>query len=94
MKKCRKRSLFKNDPFGIKQKIFMWRTTNHIKKHNHLVASQLECFLNIVSLIGIPRTEEDAIKLEKIYETYQPFTNEIKSNIKRVYDNVYNYRNE
>lgn len=72
----------------------MWRVTNHRKKLNHLRAYQLECLLNMVMLIGIPKTEEEAVKLEKIYDAYQHLVNEIESNMNRVYDKIYDWRND
>lgn len=72
----------------------MWRVTNHRKKLNHLRAYQLECLLNMVMLIGIPKTEEEAVKLKKVYDAYQHLVNEIESNMKRVYNKIYDCRND
>lgn len=94
MIKHRKRSLFKNDFSGIKQKMLMWRVTNHREKLNHLRAYQLECLLNMAMLIGIPRTEEEAVKLGKVYNAYYHLVNEIESNMNRVYDKIYDWRND
>mgnify|MGYP001027130314 FL=1 len=70
MLKRNRRSLFRNDYFGIKDKLFMWRITNSIKKRNHWMGKLLESLLNIAMSISIPITEEEAVKLEKVYESY------------------------
>lgn len=72
----------------------MWRVTNHRKKLNHLRAYQLECLLNMVMLIGIPKTEEEVAQLEKVYDACQNIASEIEDNMKRVFDKIYDYRNE
>lgn len=52
------------------------------------------CLLNMTMLIGIPRTEEEAVKLEKVYDAYQHLANEIESNMKRVHNKIYDWRND
>lgn len=93
MIKCRKRSLFRNDFFGVKEKLFMWRVSKNIKKRNYLLACQLKCLLDIAMLISIPRTEEEVVELEKVYDKYQSVANEIENIMKRMYDKIYDWRN-
>ncbi len=87
-------SLFKNDLFGIKCKLFMWQITHSIKKRNHLSANKLECLLNISMCIGIPENEEEVAKLEWIYDKYKSMISEIESDMKHVSDKIYYWRNE
>lgn len=70
----------------------MWRITNHRKQLNHLRASLIERLLNMVMIIGIPKTEEEAAQLEKIYDAYQNIASEIEGNMKRVCDKIYDWR--
>lgn len=91
---CWKRSLFKNDLFGIKEKMFMWRITKSIRMRNYLLAHQLECLLNIAMNISIPKTEEEAAKLEKVYDTYQSLTSEVENDMKHMHDKIYDWRND
>lgn len=90
----KKRSLFKNDPFGIKYKMFMWRFTNNIKKRNHLSARKLECLLNLSMCVGIPKSEEETAKLEWIYDKYKSLISEVENDMKRVHDKIYDWRND
>lgn len=92
--KKRNRSLFKNDPFGIKYKMFMWRFIHNIKKRNHLSARKLECLLNLSMCIGIPESEEEITKLEWIYDKYKSLICEVENDMKRVHDKIYDWRND
>lgn len=94
MMKRRKRSIFRNDFFGIKDKLFMWRITNSIKKRNHWMGKLLESMLNITVSISIPITEEEAVKLEKVYESYQNLASEIEDDMKRMHEKIYDWRND
>ncbi len=94
MMKRRKRSIFRNDFFGIKDKLFMWRITNSIKKRNHWMGKLLESMLNITVSISIPTTEEEAVKLEKVYESYQNLASEIEDDMKRMHEKIYDWRND
>lgn len=94
MVKRRNRSIFRNDFFGIKDKLFMWRITNKGKKLNHSMGKLLESLLNITMSISVPITEVEAAKLEKVYESYQNLANEIENDMKRMYWKIYDWRNE
>lgn len=95
MKKYRKRNrLFKNDSFGIKNKVFIRRIAYRIQQRNHFIAKGLECLLNLSMCIAIPDNEEEAAKLEWIYDKYKSLITEIESDMKRVGDKIYDYRNE
>lgn len=94
MIKRKKRSLFRNDFFGIKDKLFMWRITNSIKKRNHLMGKLLESLLNITMSINVPITEKEAVKLEKVYESYQNLVSEIENDMKRMHEKIYDWRND
>lgn len=94
MIKRRKRSIFRNDFFGIKDKLFMWRITNSIRKQNHSMGKLLESLLNITMSISIPITEEEAAKLEKVYESYQNLASEIENDMKRMHEKIYDWRND
>lgn len=94
MLKRKKRSLFRNDFFGIKDKLFMWRITNSIKKRNHWMGKLLESLLNITMSISIPITEDEAVKLEKVYESYQDLSREIENDMKRMHEKICCYGKE
>lgn len=94
MLKRKRRSLFRNDYFGIKDKLFMWRITNSIKKRNHSMGKLLESLLNITMCISIPMTEEEAVKLEKVYESYENLASEIENDMKRMHEKIYECKNE
>lgn len=94
MVKRRNRSIFRNDFFGIKDKLFMWRITNSIRKRNHSMGKLLESLLNITMSISIPITEEEAAKLEKVYESYQTLVSEIENDMKRMHEKIYDWRND
>lgn len=94
MKKRKKHCIFRNDYFGIKEKVFMWRMTNSIKKRNHSMGKLLESLLNINMCISNPITEEDAAKLEKVYESYQNLASEIENDMERMHWKIYEWRNE
>lgn len=94
MVKQRKRSIFRNDYFGIKEKVFMWQLTNKRKKMNHSRGKLLESLLNLTMAVGIPRTEEECVKLEKVYGTYQNLVSEIENDMKRMREKIYVWRNE
>lgn len=80
----RKRSLFKNDFFGIKQKLFKRRVLNSLIKSNHLKADELACLLDVVTIINIPRNEEDENKLQWACSTYDSLMADINNEINRV----------
>lgn len=94
MIKRKKRSIFRNDFFGIKYKLFMWRITNSIRKRNHSMGKLLESLLNITMSISIPITEEEAAKLEKVYGTYQSLASEIENDMKRMREKICVWRND
>lgn len=93
-KMTRNRSLFKNDSFGIKYKMFMRRLTHNIKKRNHMQARILECLLNLSMGIGIPESEEEIAKLEWIYDKYKSLISEVENDMKRVHNKIYDWRND
>lgn len=88
MLKRKKRSIFRNDFFGIKDKLSMWRITNSIRKRNHWMGKLLESLLNITMGISIPITEEEAVKLDKVYELYQNLASEIENDMKRMHEKI------
>lgn len=94
MVKRKKRSIFRNDFFGIKDKLFMWRITNKGKKLNHSRGKLLESLLNLTMDVGIPRTEEECVKLEKVYGTYQSLASEIENDMKRLHGKICVWRND
>lgn len=94
MIKQKKRSIFRNDFFGIKEKVFMWKITNSRKKRNHSMGKLLESLLNLTMDVGIPRTEEECVKLEKVYGTYQSLASEIENDMKRLHGKICVWRND
>lgn len=54
----------------------------------------LESMLNITMSISIPITEEEAVKLEKVYESYENLASEIENDMKRMHEKIYDWRND
>ncbi len=88
MSKRKKHSMFRNDLFGIKEKVFMLRITNKRKRLNHSMGKLLENLLNLSMYISIPITEEETAKLEKVYESYQSLVSEIENDMKRMHEKI------
>lgn len=80
----RSRSLFKNDLFGIKQKRFKKKVLNSLIERNHLQADKLACLLDIVTIINIPRDEEDENNLKLVCERYDALFEDINREMNRV----------
>lgn len=79
-----KRSLFKNDFFGIKQKQCVCRNIKRLKRINNLQAKQLEYLLNTVLDIGCPCNEEQEKTLQWVCEKYDALFEEINCRMNRV----------
>lgn len=54
----------------------------------------LESLLNITMSISIPITEDEAVKLEKVYESYQDLSREIENDMKRMHEKICCYGKE
>lgn len=54
----------------------------------------LESLLNITMSISIPITEDEAVKLEKVYESYQNLSREIENDMKRMHEKICCYGKE
>lgn len=80
----KKHSLFKNDFFGIKQKLFVWKNIKRLKQINHLEAKQLEYLLNMTLDIGYPRNEEQEKTLQWVCDKYDALFEEINGQMNRV----------
>lgn len=83
----KRRSLFKNDPFGIKEKYFFWRLKKHIRKNTEVRAKAIQVCVNIINDIGIPRNDESKELLRKAVKTYDDAIAELEQSVKyaRVY---------
>ena len=79
-----KRSLFKNDFFGIKRKLFVWKNIKRLKRINHLQAKQLECLLNMTLDIGYPCNEEQEKTLQWVCDKYDALFEEINNQMNQV----------
>ena len=85
----KKFSLFKNDPFGIKQMIFdkkiHWLRIRSIK----LYLSCMKNYQLILYKIGIPKTEQEIKIVKKILNDYDECLNKLEKNLKytRLYVN-------
>lgn len=80
----KKQPLFKNDFFGIKQKLFVWKNIKRLKRINHLQAKQLEWLLNMALDIGYPCNEEQEKTLQWVYEKYDDLFEEINDKMNQV----------
>lgn len=83
MIKSQRHRLFKNDFFGIKEKVFFRKVTKRLLNINKLSAEGIKCLLDIVTIIGIPRNEEERDELKWACERYDSLIEEINSNINR-----------
>lgn len=77
MRKKAKMRLFKNDPFGIKFKIFDMRLRKCLKEEVVFRGKAIATYLNIVNIIGIPRDDEEKEVLRKAVEEYDKMIQEI-----------------
>lgn len=78
----RKLRLFKNDPFGIKEKYFRWRLKVCIRKEIEIRTKGLKLFLTIATEIGIPRNEEEKEMLIKSVKRYDESIAEFEETMK------------
>lgn len=78
-----KGSLFKNDFFGIKRKLFVWKNIRRLKRINHLQAKMLERLLNMMLDIGCPCNEEQEKTLQWVCEKYDALFEEINNGVIR-----------
>ena len=78
-----KRSLFKNDFFGIKRKLFVWKNIKRLKQINHLQAKILERLLNMMLDIGYPCNAEQEKNLQWVCEKYDALFKEINNKMNR-----------
>ncbi|MBR5596633.1 MAG: hypothetical protein IKW30_04410 [Lachnospiraceae bacterium] len=78
-----KGSLFKNDFFGIKRKLFVWKNIKRLKQINHLQAKILERLLNMMLDIGYPCNAEQEKTLQWVCEKYDALFKEINNKMNR-----------
>lgn len=78
-----KKSLLKNDFFGIKQKLFVWKNIKRLKRINYLQAKQLEWLLNMTLDIGYPHNEEQEKTLQWGCDKYDALFEEINNQMNR-----------
>lgn len=88
MAKRRKQTLFKRDIFNIKEKLFFHRITKSMMKRHQLIGEQLASLLNMATLIGIPRDEEDTKRLEWICTTYDSLLKDINNEMNRAKERI------
>lgn len=78
-----KRRLFKNDFFGIKRKLFVWKNVRRLKRINHLQVKMLERLLNMMLDIGYPCNAEQEKTLQWVCEKYDALFKEINNKMNR-----------
>ncbi len=78
----RKLRIFKNDPFGIKEKYFKWRLERCIRKVSEIRTKALRVYLNIVNDICIPRNYEEKEILKKVIKRYDETITELEKSMK------------
>ena len=78
-----KGSLFKNDFFGIKRKLIVWKNIKRLKQINHLQAKILERLLNMMLDIGYPCNAEQEKTLQWVCEKYDALFKEINNKMNR-----------
>lgn len=83
MKKVhRKLRLFKNDPFGMKEKYFGFRLKHCLRKGVEIRTRALRVYLNIVNDICIPRDDEEKEILKKVIKRFDETIVELEENLK------------
>lgn len=83
MKKLRRKlRLFKNDPFGIKEKYFGFRVEHCLRKSVEIRTRALRVYLNIVNDICIPRDDEEKEILRKAVKRFDETIEELEENLK------------
>lgn len=78
------RSLFKNDFFGIKRKIYERKMINNLIARNHVKADKLSDILDIVTYISILYDEGQKDKLKYICEKYDSLIEDINDTMNQV----------
>ena len=78
-----KRRLFKNDFFGIKRKLFVWKNVRRLKRINHLQVKMLERLLNMMLDIGYQCNAEQEKTLKWVCEKYDALFEEINDGVNR-----------
>lgn len=78
----KRRSLFKNDPFGIKGKYFFWRLERHIRKNTEVRTKAIKVYVNIINKIGIPENDEAKELLRKVVKSYDDAIAELETSVK------------
>ena len=74
--------MFKNDPFGIKYKIFRFKLKYALKASVKLRTKALAIYLNLVNDIGIPRDDEEGELLKKLVSRYDETIQELEQNLR------------
>lgn len=83
MKKARRKlRLFKNDPFGIKEKYFGFRIEHCLRKGVEIRTRALRVYLNIANDICHPRDEEEREILKKVIKRFDETIAELEENLK------------
>ena len=83
MRKFRKKlRLFKNDPFGIKEKYFKWKLEQSIRKGIDIRTKALRVYLYIINDICVPRDKEEQEILKKAISEYDRVIAELEKSIK------------
>lgn len=78
----KRRSLFKNDPLGIKRKCFVWRLERHMKKGTEVRTKALRAYVSIINRIGIPQNVEATELLRKVVKSYDDIIAELEQSVK------------
>lgn len=80
--KKKKLRLFKNDPFGIKYKIFCMRLEWLMKKGIRVRTKSIATYLYVINTICIPEDDEQTELLKKAVNGYDKMVQEIESTLK------------
>lgn len=75
----KKLRLFKNDPFGIKYKLFCIRTDWLMKKGIRVRTKSIATYLYVINAIGIPKDDEQTELLKKAVNGYDKMVQEIEN---------------
>lgn len=80
--KKKKLRLFKNDPFGIKYKLFCIRTDWLMKKGIRVRTKSIATYLYVIDAICIPKNEEQTELLKKAVNRYDKMVQEIENTLR------------
>lgn len=69
---------FKNDPFGIKHEIFLFRAKHLVRKKTELKVKKIALCLKAINDMNVPKNESEELFLKRVLEVYDKTLAEIE----------------